>query len=533
MDHFSNYLKRNDLQQKDYQIQGITQMNDIEKSGVKIGSYNIKSGILADEMGLGKTTQMIGLILSNFKLHNLIVLPRALIQQWTDTIYNTTGHKPLVFYGKQANTTNLHTLKHAPIVITSYGILKKTQKIQKTEKYASLDMIHWDRIIFDEAHHLRNKKTLIHKKASEIQATHKWLVTGTPIQNSIKDLKGLCEILGIHSLELTKKKYQNTIQLLNNIIIKRTKQEVGIILPPLYRHIINVEWDNDLQREISKNIHSLLKFSKLENTNNFYSNIPAHHFVVLQQARQSCNDFSLLQKSLETFQEYGLDINQSQLNDIISTNSKFNHITNVVLENIKNNNNNNNNKCLIFAHYRKEIDNLANMLKQHNLNVETFDGRTSFNERNKILSNTNIDCLILQIQTGCEGLNLQHFNQIYFTSPHWNPAIEDQAIARCHRIGQTKPVDVFIFKMMPFDTEKQTRTIDKYIGDIHREKRIDINKLNTDPIGTSLNKDCAICMQPLHQNTTDTLDCKHQFHRECIQQWMVVGSRCPTCREPI
>ena len=60
MDHFFNYLKRNDLQQKDYQIQGITQMNNIEKSGVKIGSYNIKSGILADEMGLGKTTQMIG-----------------------------------------------------------------------------------------------------------------------------------------------------------------------------------------------------------------------------------------------------------------------------------------------------------------------------------------------------------------------------------------------------------------------------------------------------------------------------------------
>ena len=64
--------------------------------------------------------------------------------------------------------------------------------------------------------------------------------------------------------------------------------------------------------------------------------------------------------------------------------------------------------------------------------------------------------MILQIMTGCEGLNLQHFNQVYFVSPHWNPAVEDQAVARCHRIGQKKEVKVFRFRMEGFDDENES-----------------------------------------------------------------------------
>ena len=85
--------------------------------------------------------------------------------------------------------------------------------------------------------------------------------------------------------------------------------------------------------------------------------------------------------------------------------------------------------------------------------------------------------LILQIQTGCEGLNLQQFSEIYFVSPHWNPAIEDQAIARCHRIGQTKEVNVFRFFMEGFNTENNSKTIDKYTENIQINKRTIIKLL--------------------------------------------------------
>ena len=107
--------------------------------------------------------------------------------------------------------------------------------------------------------------------------------------------------------------------------------------------------------------------------------------------------------------------------------------------------------------------------------VATFDGRTSNSRRFETL-NDKYEALILQIQTGCEGLNLQeNYSEIYFVSPHWNPAVEDQAVARCHRIGQTKQVHVRRFEMSSFvkdeGQEVDTVTIDKYVHAVQDGKR--------------------------------------------------------------
>jgi SNF2 family DNA or RNA helicase len=83
---------------------------------------------------------------------------------------------------------------------------------------------------------------------------------------------------------------------------------------------------------------------------------------------------------------------------------------------------------------------------------------------------------IIQIQTGCEGLNLQICNEIYFVSPHWNPAVEDQAIARSHRLGQTKPVYVFRFIMKP-TTDIEGNTLDQYCIKTQLKKREYMNNI--------------------------------------------------------
>jgi superfamily II DNA or RNA helicase len=126
---------------------------------------------------------------------------------------------------------------------------------------------------------------------------------------------------------------------------------------------------------------------------------------------------------------------------------------------------------IVFCHFRAEIDYLRERLTTAfpSLVVRYLDGRTKESERRQILApDADIDVLILQIQTCCEGLNLQQFSEVYFVSPDWNPSVEDQAIARCHRFGQTEPVIVFRFVMAAFKIPATPET--QHLLDAQRER---------------------------------------------------------------
>jgi SNF2 family DNA or RNA helicase len=131
----------------------------------------------------------------------------------------------------------------------------------------------------------------------------------------------------------------------------------------------------------------------------------------------------------------------------------------------------NKNGKIIFCHYTGEIDMLKEALVTAEIKVNVLDGRISQAKRNALLAESPENVVfIIQIQTGCEGLNLQNCNEIYFVSPHWNPAVEDQAVARCHRLGQIKPVYVFRFIMKPtFDIDGNT--LDQYCVKTQMKKR--------------------------------------------------------------
>jgi SNF2 family DNA or RNA helicase len=124
----------------------------------------------------------------------------------------------------------------------------------------------------------------------------------------------------------------------------------------------------------------------------------------------------------------------------------------------------NQNKKIIFCFFKQEIDYILCQLNIINATAKVIDGRTSTTNKKKIIAGVP-DILILQIQTSCEGLNLQDYSEIYFTSPHWNPAVESQAIARAHRIGQNKDVHVFKFIHINF-----VKSIEQHILSIQQHK---------------------------------------------------------------
>ena len=128
-------------------------------------------------------------------------------------------------------------------------------------------------------------------------------------------------------------------------------------------------------------------------------------------------------------------------------------------------------KKIVFCHFRQEIDELMARLKAEGVKCVAIDGRTSQAQKETILQGTDVEVLVLQIQTCCEGLNLQEYSQVYFVSPHWNPAVEDQAVGRCHRMGQTKQVKVFRFQMAAFNQDECSINIENYVAAVQEEKK--------------------------------------------------------------
>lgn len=223
--NFHAFIKRAQLDAKPHQTEGVRWCiaNEIDEDPLQ----GVQGGIVSDEMGLGKTIMMIGLMIANFKNQTLIVLPVALVDQWKREIIRTTGHTPLVFHGSNRHENN-EAVKTAPIVLTTYGMVASSSP-DGLDTSQILHDISWDRVIFDEAHHLRNIHTRRHIGAVALHAKIRWLVTGTPIQNRKKDFYALCAILGLIPEFYTET--DNLPFIMESLLLKRTKTEVGIKIP--------------------------------------------------------------------------------------------------------------------------------------------------------------------------------------------------------------------------------------------------------------------------------------------------------------
>ena len=464
MDRFSYLLEKAQFQFKQYQHDGVKWCvkNELRPDP----PANCRGGFIADEMGLGKTIMMIGTMFVNYLPRTLIVVPPVLINQWFKEIYSASGHEALLFYGSEKKHILQEDINSSPIVLTTYNMLLAEDCILKK--------VAWNRVIFDEAHHLRNCNTRRYRSCKQIKARVRWLVTGTPVQNKKQDFYNLCCAAGMKSTFYSNPDNLRIIG--KNFVLRRTKQHVGINLPPVNKTDCVVEWKNKKEMMLSEEIHSLLPnqthVSSLKRETIAEVFGKAGVLTALLRARQSCIMPELMRKNMELFCSLGWIRSESL--EALNYSSKLDAVIDLMLER-----KDNGKGKIVFCHFQSEIDAIAERLIQGGMQkVVTYDGRNSGGHNLAKLADP-ADALVIQIQTGCEGLNLQHnFSEIYFVSPHWNPCVEDQAIARCHRIGQINPVNVFKFEMRGFpkgedssDTELNPITLEKYVNQIQNIKR--------------------------------------------------------------
>ena len=415
---YLSFCKQQNITIQSHQLYGILWCLQREKK--------FTGGVLADEMGLGKTIQMIGIMVLNPKRKTLIILPPILIQQWYSELERICGHKAIIYYGKKKELVSKDILENAMIVLTSYETLLKD---------SILCMIEWNRIICDEAHHLRNAKTKTYIKIKELKTKIIWCITGTPIHNSSKDLVSLFSLCNIekpnwktHFLQ----RFRKDIQSLDPI----NKKETSYL----------IEWKNEKERNIAKDIHSSLSCLGFpdQDQESFWKKTKTCSIVSMIRASQSCIFPKMIEIPIRKNEE--LENIPSEYLDVFyhSISSKIQTVISHILERKKNGNGK-----ILFCHYRLEIKRITEILE--NNGVEWVGNWKAYQNIEKEKIQTPI--LIMQIRSGCEGLNLQAaFSEVYFVSPNWNPALESQAIGRCFRNGQKKKVEVFRFYMNSVDS---------------------------------------------------------------------------------
>ena len=304
------------------------------------------------------------------------------------------------------------------------------------------------------------------------------MVTGTPVQNSWSDVINLCKLLNFpegRDVLVKGGDKEGQREYIRRIMLVRTKEDVKIKMPTLNVNIVKVAPSTIEERNLLSDVHSRLMCTKVTANLNYpiiasIGNIPLTYML---RAKQSCSYAKMIEQCVK--KAYELERNDdgstSNIPDFVKmSSSKLTKLVDTIDKYGKKV------KKLVFYTFHKEMEFIRQQLTMKHYNVGVINGKTNAKKKNDIIHSTEYDVMLIQIKSGSDGLNLQQYQQVYFVSPHWNPAVEQQAIARIYRIGQlASNVDVFYF-ISTFN-EKDTFTIDEYCLEIKRSKQESIDFL--------------------------------------------------------
>ncbi len=401
-------------------------------------------GILADDMGLGKTIQALSFIqhlkIDTGKLKALVVCPTTLMYNWQNEISKFAPS--LTFYIHHGGGRLKEELykDNIDVIITTYGTLRSDIK-----HFVELE---FDYVVLDESQAIKNPNSKVTKAACLLRSKNRLCLSGTPLQNNTFDIFAQMNFLNpgmLGSVEFFKQEFALPIdkfgekeqkdhlrKLLYPFILRRTKEQVAKDLPEKQEMVLFCEM-GDEQRKIYDAFRNDFRDKILGVVE--AQGIQRSQLTILQglmKLRQICDSPYIM--------------NESEKYPNVSV--KLEEIGREITENISNH------KALIFSQFLGMLSLIKTRLSELGVSYEYFDGSTSAQDREKAIQNfqNNDNCrvFLISLKAGGVGLNLTAADYVYIVDPWWNPAVEQQAIDRTHRIGQTK--NVFAYRMICTDT---------------------------------------------------------------------------------
>ncbi|HVM87439.1 MAG TPA: SNF2-related protein [Puia sp.] len=444
-----------------YQVHGFHWLNYLHEIGW--------GGILADDMGLGKTIEALSFLHyykhAHGSLRAMVVCPTTLMFNWENEIRKFTPALSYYIHHGGERARNNQALNEYDIIITTYGTLRSDIKL--------LVEIPFDYVVLDESQAIKNPASKVTRAACVLQAKHRLCMSGTPLQNNTFDIFAQMNFLNpgmLGSIEFFRQEFAVPIdkfgeqdrkdhlrKLLYPFILRRTKEQVAKDLPEKTETILFCEMEDE-QRKIYDAYRNDYRDKILGTIES--QGIQKSQLTILQglmKLRQICDSPAILNET-DKYPNHSI---------------KLEELAREITENIGDH------KALIFSQFLGMLALIRHKLKELDVKFEYFDGSTSAQERERAIQSFQNDhecrVFLISLKAGGVGLNLTAADYVYIVDPWWNPAVEQQAIDRTHRIGQTK--NIFAYRMICKDT------IEDKIIQLQEKKRVLAKDLITDDEG--------------------------------------------------
>jgi len=421
---------------RNYQQQGFNWLYFLQQ--------NRMGGILADDMGLGKTLQTLALLQKEFEKGitqaSLVVVPTSLVHNWFNEAKRFAPDLRVLIHTGINRSKHVERFEHYHIILTTYGIVRQDIDRFKTFPF------HY--AILDESQTIKNPDSKTAKAVRKLVSSHRLSITGTPVENTVMDIWSQMSFLnpGLLGTETFFKRFYVTPierdqdvkksaklrRIIYPYILRRKKQQVEKDLPPRIEKLHYCEME-ETQQHIYEEIRSQYRNYLLEliNTGTWRKN-KLNILTGLQKLRQIAIHPQMIDKEEYTLEQSGKYKEVKRLLQLVIEREGS--------------------KVLIFSQFVKMLTLLREDLDQEGIRYNYLDGATKDRQAqvDSFQKDKDIQVFLISLKAGGVGLNLTAADYVFILDPWWNPAVENQAIDRSHRIGQQRTV--FYYKFITTDT---------------------------------------------------------------------------------